>query len=307
MLWALKDRIGPERQEGGTRLSLSQLAFIVEAFGIAWEEMDWPGGTVAGSEHPWDASKFIRRAIILIGKNPSAAASQALERLIEENHAPTYVNSMRHVLAMQRKARRDHDYIAPTLGQLGAVVADGLPESVDDMRAYFADRIETVQQRMQGSNTDMWQAYWSDERPNDENYCRNRLVEHVSGQLPPSIRFEPERYMAGRKRADIAVIRNTIVLPVEIKGQWNREVWDAACEQLDANYTRDWQAEGRGVYIVLWFGDVAGKNLPAHPEGLPPPKTPGELKNMLEDRIPEARRSDLDVFVIDVSGPKTRC
>ena len=221
--------------------------------------------------------------------------------------AMTYVNSMRHVLAMQRKARRDHDYIAPTLGQLGAVVADGLPESVDDMRAYFADRIETVRQRMQGSNTDMWQAYWSDERPNDEIYCRNRLVEHVSGQLPPSIRFEPERYMAGQKRADIAVIRNTIMLPVEIKGQWNREVWDAACEQLDANYTRDWQAEGRGVYIVLWFGDVAGKNLPAHPEGLPPPKTPGELKNILEDRIPEARRSDLDVFVIDVSGPKTRC
>ena len=111
--------------------------------------------------------------------------------------------------------------------------------------------------------------------------------------------------MPERKRADIAAIRNTIVLPVEIKGQWHREVWDAACEQLDAKYTRDWQAEGRGVYIVLWFGNVPRKNLPRHPEGLPPPWTPGELRKMLVDRIPEARRSDLDVFVIDVSRPDT--
>ena len=309
LLWALKERIGPERQEGGTRLSLPQLVFIVEAFGVGWEEMDWPGGTVAGSEHPWDANKFIKRAIILIGKDPSAAASEALNRLIEENHAPTYVNTMRHVLAMQRKARRDHEYFAPTFDRLRAVVADGLPEGVDDMRRYLADRIESVQEQMRGSNTDMWQAYWSGDKPEDENYCRNRLVEHISGQLPASIRFEVERHMPERKRADIAVIRNTIVLPVEIKGQWRPEVWDAACEQLDAKYTRDWQAEGRGVYVVLWFGNVPCKDfeLPRHPEGLPPPKSPGELTNMLVDRIPEARRSDLDVHVIDVSRPEARC
>ena len=309
LLWALKDRIGPERQEAGTRLSLPQLTFIVEAFGIGWEELDWPEGTVVGSKHPWDANKFIKRAIILIGKVPSAAASEALNRLIEENHAPTYVNTMRHVLAMQRRARRDHDYVAPTFDRLHAVVADGLPESVDDMRRYLADRIDAVQQRMQGSNTDMWQAYWSDEGPRDENYCRNRLVEHISGQLPPSVRFEVERHMPERKRADIAVIRNTIVLPVEIKRQAHPKVWDAACEQLDAKYTQDWQAEGRGVYVVLWFGKVPRKDLdlPRHPDGLPCPNTPEEMKKMLVDRIPEARRSDLDVHVIDVSRPETRC
>ena len=303
LLWALKDRIGPERQEGGTCLSVAQLAFIVEAFGIGWEEMDWPGGTVVGSEHAWEASKFIRRAIILIGRDPSAAAGEALVRLIQDNHAPSYVNTMRHVLAMQRRARRDHEYVAPTFKRLQKVVNGDLPESVDDMRAYFKDRIETLQEQMQGSNTDMWQAYWSDEGPKNENYCRNRLVEHISGQLPASIRFEPERHMPGQKRTDIAAIRNAIGLPVEIKGQWHREVWDAACEQLDAKYARDWQAKGRGAYIVLWFGDV---RLPRHPDGLPRPKTPEEMKKMLVDRIPEARRSVLDVFVLDVSKPETR-
>ena len=111
-------------------------------------------------------------------------------------------------------------------------------------------------------------------------------------------------HMPEQKRADIAAIRNTIGLPVEIKGQWHTDVWDAPCEQLDAKYTHDWHAEGRGVYVVLWFGNVSGKNLPGHPDRLPRPKTPGELSEMLIDRIPETRRPDIDVFVIDVSRPK---
>ena len=148
----------------------------------------------------------------------------------------------------------------------------------------------------------MWEAYWAGGQPRHENFCRDRLIEQISGQLPPSVRFEPEMHMPGRTRADIAAIRNMIGLPVEIKGQWHRDVWDAACDQLDAKYTRDWHAEGRGAYIVLWFGNVQGKQLVRHPDGSEPPNTPEALRQMLIDRIPEARRSRIDVFVIDVGA-----
>ena len=129
--------------------------------------------------------------------------------------------------------------LPPTINQLQAVMADALPETIDDMRAYVADRIEAIQVRMKGSNTDMWEAYWAGDKPKAENFCRNRLVEHISGLLPSSIRFEPEMHMPGQKRADIAAIRNSIGLPVEIKGQWHKDVWDAPVDQLDAKYTRD--------------------------------------------------------------------
>ena len=109
--------------------------------------------------------------------------------------------------------------------------------------------------------------------------------------------------MPDQKRADIALTRNAIKLPVEIKGQWERNVWNAVNDQLDAKYTVDWQADGRGVYIVLWFGDIPGRNLPKHPDGLPRPETPGELERMLKDRLPEARRSSIDIFLIDLSRP----
>ena len=92
-------------------------------------------------------------------------------------------------------------------------------------------------------------------------------------------------------------------LPDEIKGQWHSEVWNAASDQLDAKYAVDWQAEGRGTYVVFWFGDVPGKRLPRHPEGLEPAASPGDLRQMLIERLPEARRGWIDVFVMDVSRP----
>lgn len=210
------------------------------------------------------------------------------------------------MLHLQRRVRRDREYSPPTVGELRSAVTDGLPESIDQMRTFFADRIEELQKRIRGSNTDMWEAYWVDDRPRTEPFCRNRMIEHISGQLPPSIRFEPERHMPRQRRADIAAIRDTVGLPVEIKGQWHRDVWNAACDQLDANYARDWQAEGRGAYIVLWFGDVVRKDkrLRRHPDGLERPETPEALRQMLVDRLPEERRFQIDVFVLDVTRPE---
>ncbi len=151
----------------------------------------------------------------------------------------------------------------------------------------------------------MWAAYWTkNDGPRDENFCRDRLIEHISVHLPQSIRLGRETSMPLGTRADIVLTRNSIKLPVEIKGQWHRAVWDAAIDQLDAKYAADWQADGRGVYIVLWFGDVPGKPLPGHPEGLERPGSPEELRTMLVDRLSEDQRGRIDVFVIDVSRPK---
>ncbi len=150
----------------------------------------------------------------------------------------------------------------------------------------------------------LWEAYWTENGPQGEEYCRNRLVEHLSGVMSDAIRLAPEMQMPERRRADFVALRNGIELPVEIKGQWHRKVWNAASDQLDAYYAREWHAEGRGAYVVLWFGNVPGKGLPAHPQGLDRPETSQALREMLVDRLPEARRAQLDVFVLDVSRPE---
>jgi hypothetical protein len=299
-LWFVRNRVSRERDDPDLRLSIAQRVFVIERFSDAWPRAGRRSGSSSGDTNPWDATEFIERMAYGLAGEPSSEATAALERLISAAHA-SYTDTLRHALALQRRGRRDHEYTPATLGRLRTIVENGLPESIDDMRAYFADRILDLDTRMRGSNTDMWQAYWAGAKPQSENFCRNRLVEHISGQLPQAIRFEPEMHMPGQKRADIAAIRNRIGLPVEIKGQWHPEVWTAPTEQLAARYTRDWHAEGRGAYIVLWFGDVPAKNLPVHPDGLARPNTPDELRAMLVDRLPESLRDVIDIFVIDVS------
>ena len=302
-IWILRDRIASERGQRIDRISLDHLEFVVEAFGDHWPNVPRPTGVTMGDCNPSDASEFIRDITYAIASCPESEATVTLQGLIAD-HAPSYADMMKHALALQLKGRRDRDYSAPTIGELRSAVTNGLPESIDQMRAFFADRIEELQKRIRGSNTDMWEAYWVEDRPRAEPFCRNRMIDDISGRLPPSIRFEPERHMPRQKRADIGAIRNSVGLPVEIKGQWHRDVWNAACDQLDANYARDWQADGRGAYIVLWFGDVAEKRLPRHPDGLKRPETPEALRRMLIERLPEERRFWIDVFVLDVTKPE---
>ena len=302
-LWLVRERVSGEDREGHfNRLSLAQLVFVVEAFGKNWPRTEHPMGETTGRCNPWDATKFIGSAIDAIAGRPEPEATEALHNLIA-HCAPSYVNIMKHALAQQRRARCNREYSPSTICELRAVMAGGLPETIDHMRAWFEDRVETLMEQIRGGNTDMWETYWNGNQPRGENFCRNRMIEHISKHLHPSIRFEPERHMPNQRRVDIAVIRNNIGLPIEIKGQWHREVWNAACDQLDANYSHDWQAEGRGAYIVLWFGNVPRKNLPSHPNGADRPSTPEELREMLVERIPEDRRDFVDVFVVDVSKP----
>ena len=231
----------------------------------------------------------------------SPEATIALQAFIQDDVAGSYIVTLRHALGLQRRLRRDQEYIAPSVGQLVAVMDQALPESIDDVRAYFADRLETFQTKVRSGNTDMWQAFWRVRKPQTENIRRNRLVDAISGLLPPSIRFEPEMHMPGQKRADIAAIRNSIGLPVEIKGQWHPALWTAPVDQLAALYTRDWHARGRGVYLVLWFG--RGVYMHAPPSGDARPTTPIALRQMLIERLPEERRDQIDVYVVDLSKP----
>ena len=309
LIWPIRDRFG-ESEEVFAKFSIDQVTFVVESFGEHWKNVPTTPGLMMGNQNSSDASRFIGRAISAIANRSSPKATEALQRLID-GPGESYADSTKHALALQRKARRDAEYVAPSVRDLESAMRDGVPDSIDGMRAYLLDQLESLQEKIRASNTNMWQSFWVDDNPRDHNYrnprpecfCRDRLVEYLWGLVPTAIQIEPEARMPEDKRTDFVLSRDELRLPIEIKGQWHREVWDAASEQLDAYYAREWRADGRGVYIVFWFGAVPNKNLPGHPEGLARTDSPEELRQMLTERIPELRRSQIDVFVMDVSPP----
>ena len=98
LLWQIRGRLLEEHQLVMSRLSIPQLAFIVQAFAPRWPCVGRPPGAVLGNRHAWDASVFIDRTIHEIASRPTPEATEALQRLID-GPAATYVHVARHALS----------------------------------------------------------------------------------------------------------------------------------------------------------------------------------------------------------------
>ena len=118
---------------------------------------------------------------------------------------------------------------------------------------------------------------------------------------PLQIASAPEYDHVNDKRADIRVsYQNKIAIPIEIKGEWNPDLWTAVQQQLMPKYTLNKEAGGFGIYVVLWFG---GTLQPAARDGDKKPTTPTELQTRLHKHLPEDIQKLIAVRVIDVSIP----
>lgn len=283
--------------------SLAQCAFILETFARKWPVAGYPIGVFHGDTNPWDASDFLRSCINAIAAQPTEDASARLNELAKSLADTSYSDSLKHARAQQRRLRRDVEFRVPSFAEIKRTLSQGLPAGIDDLKAMLLDGLDEAQKYIRDSDTQTWSAFYSSGDPLPENDCRNRLLDLLRPRLPDQIMLLPETVMPEMRRADIVSIFGQLGLPTEIKGQWHPEVWNASSVQLIENYARDWRAFGRGVYLVLWFGNVTKKKLTKHPNGLPPPKTPADLRLMLEDQLTEAERLRIDVVVLDLSRP----
>jgi hypothetical protein len=206
----------------------------------------------------------------------------------------------------QRQKRAEESFEALPVPALGSLVTDRAPTNIDDLRSVIVEELGTAQAKLIGEDIDELRDFWSDEGiPRDENRCRDRLAAMIGPELARyGIQRITEADMPQSKRADLAYAIGQMQLPMEIKGQWHAEVWDAASNQLDVQYLSDWRSEQRGIYCVLWFGDQSsstGRRLQAPPHGLSRPTSAEDMRMMLVERIPASRRHTIDVIVLDLA------
>lgn len=190
----------------------------------------------------------------------------------------------------------------PTLKGLSSLVQDGAPAGAIALQAVLVEELSVLQLKLKagGDATEPHRGFYSGDKPLNEEMCRDHLLLLLQ-HMPFDINLRPEGHVADDKEIDIECsLGRELMVPIEVKGQWHKDLWHAADTQLARLYTTDWRADRRGIYLVLWFGDK-GKRLTAPPKGITTPKTPEALREMLVERSQAARENLVEVVVLDLT------
>lgn len=304
IIWPIKSIILPDRTErAGLNLPVDRYAAIVSTFAPEWPLVGHPAGGWSGDQNPWDASEFISYCISAIGANRTAEGTEAIDHLSSSLQGTGYSDLLKHVGQEQRRNRRDAEYSIQTFDSVRKVLENLAPATVTDLKMVMLDHLADVQKYIRDADTSGWETFWSGNRPKDENVCRDRLLDLIRPRLGGGIELFPELPMPDRNRVDIYATILGQGLPIEIKGQWHPEVWNASKTQLDDKYCRDWRTGGYGVYLVLWFGEGTGRDLTLGPSGFSGSLTHQDLAEQLSHGLAESDRSRIQIVVLDASRP----
>jgi hypothetical protein len=260
-------------------------------------------------EARWRGS--VRQAITWLANQAHPDAGAALARLIEDADLAEWRPMLRHAQAQQARLQRDRNFKHPAPMEILAAVDGGPPVNAADLRAVVLEELHRLRAELRTNNTSPWKRYWNLDphgKPTDphvENECRDHLLERLQDRLKP-YRIAvavPEARRGEETRVDMLLLTGAgRDLPVEAKRHFHRDIWTAASTQLQGYAAAD-GADGRGIYLVFWFGNEASPT-PARPDGSDGPRSALELESMLVSDLAPDLRARTDVIVFDVCDPE---
>lgn len=237
---------------------------------------------------------------------PDAESAEQLKRLEGLPVLAEWASKLREARATQQVVRRDATFERPRWAQVCAALQQGTPSSPAEIAAIVNDTIEDLKEQIHRSDLNLSQRYWNADsykkatNPRHEELCRDTFADQLRVRLE---RFDiaclPETHHADGKRSDVWCTTGVVGgVPIEVKRDQHRELWTATRGQLIARYATDPRAQGRGIYVVLWFGDST--QIPLPPSGLRP-QTTEELRAMLESGLSEEEQRLVTIHVLDCS------
>ena len=301
-LWHLRARFGRLDYEDtpAAPLSAAQLAWTIRTFRTICQPEPILYGTVVESAHDRPASEYIG---VLINRLGGLTSIEAIEELAALRDAPDdgYTDYLKRTFAEQAQKVVEEKYVPLTAIQVAAVLNERPPISIGQLKNVMVEELTEAQRKIRSHPVDWYKDFFNDGKPKNEEACRDTLLK-MFGDYPNGVQCEAEGHLADNKRADIRCTIDKLMLPIEVKGQWHRELWHAADAQLSRLYSNDWRAERKGIYLVFWFGGDVPKNkrLKLLNEAEKQPTTAGELRIALIENSAEARQGNIEVFVMDM-------
>lgn len=270
----------------------------------------WPELTDTRVTRAMNEGDYVSSLLKRLSENPGAESAQVIEHLLSLSQLSVWHETLRTARQTQQISRREALFRYPSAAGVALTLNNLKPANVADLAALAMDHLNKLSGEMRASNTDSYKRFWNVDghnrlvSPKPENSCRDYLVEKLRALLSPlDVDVQPETHEANDKRADMGLSCRSngraFHLRIEIKLDHSPDLWRAIHEQLIPLYTLDPETQGRGIFLVLWFGE---KNMPAPTSGKKP-KTTIELAARLAETLTPQEQKLIDVFVLDVSKP----
>ena len=282
------------------RLSSPSLGRLVRLLGPGRRPMS-PTGVGSAT---FRESDFVRILVEALGGRVDDGAVSALEELASDTGLAAWHATVRRVQREQRVLRRNVRYRHPDIDAARRSLECRQPANAADLAAVTLEALAEISANIRHGSTNDWRQYWSPDggeqqgKPKDENDCRDALLSDLKYKLGPlGIDAAPEGRYADEKRADIRVSYGGFNAPVEIKKSNHRHLWSAVRNQLVAKYSRDPDAVGSGIYLVLWFGEKYCQL----PESGVRPRNATELEERLRGTLTSEEARLVSICVVDVS------
>lgn len=305
MLWTIRARLGGRRMDAVTDNVATEIAaWIVNEFRETFPITNRPSGVTSGDVNPWDASDYLSRLIDRVGSDISDEAKSAIDFLAKTNDG--YRDRILSVKAEQKRKRAEQQFVLFEKTEVAAILTDSEPESLPDLQTRLLQLLDLVEAQVRSNDTESWRGFYDGNNiPVEEEQCSERLIDILRAH-EQNITFTPEGHIGHDREIDIDCTLGNLRLPIELKGQWHAKLWTAADDQLDQQQAVDHRAQGYGIYLVLWFGDVdrsGWKPLTGAPRGsgITKPQTPLELESALIANSQAVKNDRITIKVIDLT------
>lgn len=270
----------------------------------------WPERKDSRVTQAMNEGDYVRSLLKRLSENPDAESAQIIEHLLALPQLSAWHETLRTAKQTQQISRREALFQHPGATGVALTLNNLKPANVADLAALTMDHLNKLSGEIRTSNTDSYKRFWNEDgygrpvSPKSENSCRDYLAEKLRALLSPlDVEVEPETHEANDKRADMGLSchsnGNAFHLRIEVKLDHSPDLWRAIHEQLIPLYTLDPKTQGRGIFLVLWFGE---KNMPAPSSGRKP-KTASELAARLAETLTTEEQKLIDILVLDVSKP----
>ncbi|WGE89687.1 hypothetical protein [Actinobacillus arthritidis] len=287
-------------------LSPIKIELILNTFIKKWQEVHLP--SMHGSDSPPSekAYRFLSGLIYKLEGSNEDNPIPVIDRLLQDVRYTKFYTDLKSIRFNYLRKSAIQNFQAPTAEQIVNLLDKDEIISVENLRAVILEELQTYQNDLDGHDISTKSIFYNGEmniaNRVDENTATQRIAERLRLRLE-NRQVIPirEGYMKDDNRCDIVFSKlingKRKILPVEVKGQWHPQLYSAFAHQLDRLYTIHPDAEGQGIYLVLWFGtNETVANRKNH--GI---NSAEELYLNIQKQIPAELKQRIDIFVLDLA------